>query len=153
EAALGRGGMAEVFRARDTKLSRTVAVKVILPSYAEQEHFVERFLREARVVAALEHPNIVPVYDYGEHDGVPHLVMPYLDGGTLQQRMTGSPQPLERVAPWIRQLGDALDAAHAAGVLHRDVKPANVLIGKGDRPMLADFGIAKVAESATRLTA
>ena len=153
EASLGRGGMAEVFRASDEKLGRTVAVKVVLPLFAAQEHFVERFLREARVVAALEHPGIVPVYDYGEQDGLPFLVMPYLDGGTLQRRMTGQAQPLDQVVPWIRQLGAALDAAHAAGVLHRDVKPANVLVGKDERPLLADFGIAKIAESATRLTA
>ncbi|MGE5232572.1 MAG: protein kinase domain-containing protein [Acidobacteriota bacterium] len=153
ETSLGRGGMAEVFRARDQKLGRTVAVKVVLPLFAAQEHFGERFLREARVVAALEHPGIVPVYDYGEQDGLPFLVMPYLDGGTLQRRMTGQAQPLDQVVPWIRQLGAALDAAHAAGVLHRDVKPANVLVGKDERPLLADFGIAKIAESATRLTA
>ncbi len=153
EATLGRGGMAEVFRATDTKLGRAVAVKVIQPAFAAQPQFVERFLREARLVAGLEHPNILPVYDFGEEDGSPFLVMPYLEGGTLAQRMDGTPVPVPQVAPWIRQLAEALDFAHQAGVLHRDVKPANILIGKGDRPLLADFGIAKAAESATRLTA
>ncbi|MEO8503379.1 MAG: serine/threonine-protein kinase [Acidobacteriota bacterium] len=153
ESTLGRGGMAEVFKATDTRLGRTVAVKVIQTAYAAQPQFVDRFLREARLVAGLEHPNILPVYDSGEHEGTPYLVMPFLDGGTLGQRMDGTPIPLPQVVPWIRQLADALDFAHRAGVLHRDVKPANVLVGLGDRPMLADFGIAKAAESATRLTA
>lgn len=153
EASLGRGGMAEVFRATDERLGRAVAVKVILPSYAEQPLFVERFLREARLVAALEHPNVVPVYDFGEHQGAPFLVMPFLEGGTLAARLIGAPLPLPRVAAWVGQLAEALDAAHQQGVLHRDVKPGNVLIGKGDRLMLADFGIAKMTDSVTRLTA
>ncbi|MEO8054237.1 MAG: serine/threonine-protein kinase [Acidobacteriota bacterium] len=153
ESVLGRGGMADVWRAVDVKLARTVAVKVIHASYAEDPHFAERFLREARVVASLEHPNILPVYDFGEEDGMPFLVMPHLAGGTLRERLRGAPAPPGLAAAWIGQLADALDAAHAAGVLHRDVKPANVLLGKDDRVFLADFGIAKMAETATGLTA
>ncbi|MBK9064974.1 MAG: serine/threonine protein kinase [Acidobacteria bacterium] len=153
ESVLGRGGMADVWRAVDVKLARTVAVKVIHASYAEDPHFAERFLREARVVASLEHPNILPVYDFGEEDGIPFLVMPHLAGGTLRDRLRGAPAPLGLAAGWIRQLADALDAAHAAGVLHRDVKPANVLLGKDDRVFLADFGIAKMVETMTGLTA
>jgi hypothetical protein len=153
DALLGRGGMAEVFRATDTKLARTVAVKVILATHAVEEHFLERFLREARMVASLEHPNILPVYDFGEENGVPFLVMPYLPGGSLQGRLKAGPVPFAVAAAWIAQLSDALDAAHAAGVLHRDVKPANVLLGKDDRLFLADFGIAKMLESQTGLTA
>lgn len=153
EALLGRGGMAEVWRASDTKLTRTVAVKVIHASVARDPHFAERFLREARVVASLEHPNILPVYDFGEEAGVPFLVMPYLPGGTLRERLNGAPAPLLLAAAWIGQLADALDAAHAAGVLHRDVKPANVLVGKLDRLALADFGIAKMVETQAGLTA
>ena len=153
ETLLGCGGMAEVWRADDTKLGRPVAVKVILAAHASERSFVERFLREARVVASLEHPNILPVYDFGEEDGDPFLVMPLLDGGTLRDRMVGRPVPLPQAATWIGQLAGALDAAHEAGVLHRDVKPANVLIGKGDRAFLADFGIAKMLETATGLTA
>jgi hypothetical protein len=153
DSVLGRGGMADVWRATDVKLARTVAVKVIHAAHAEDPHFVERFLREARVVASLEHPNILPVYDFGEADGMPFLVMPHLAGGTLRDRLSGAPAPLFLAAAWIRQLADALDAAHAAGVLHRDVKPANVLIGKDDRLFLADFGIAKMAETMTGLTA
>jgi serine/threonine-protein kinase len=153
ESLLGRGGMADVWRAADVKLARTVAVKVIHASYARDPQFAERFLREARVVASLEHPNILPVYDFGDEDGIPFLVMPHLPGGTLRDRLRGAPAPLGLAAGWIRQLADALDAAHAAGVLHRDVKPANVLIGKDDRLFLADFGIAKMVETMTGLTA
>ena len=153
ETLLGRGGMADVWRATDTKLARTVAVKVIHASFAQDAQFAERFLREARVVASLEHPNILPVYDFGEEDGIPFLVMPYLAGGTLRDRLRGAPAPFALGAAWIRQLADALDAAHAAGVLHRDVKPANVLLGRDDRLFLADFGIAKMVETLTGLTA
>lgn len=153
DALLGRGGMAEVFRATDTKLARTVAVKVILATHAAEEHFLERFLREARMVASLEHPNILPVYDFGEENGVPFLVMPYLPGGSLGDRLKAGPVPLAVASSWIAQLSDALDAAHAAGVLHRDVKPANVLLGKDDRLFLADFGIAKILENEPGLTA
>jgi tRNA A-37 threonylcarbamoyl transferase component Bud32 len=153
EATLGKGGMAEVYRATDTKLARTVAVKVILETHAVEEHFLERFLREARMVASLEHPNILPVYDFGEENGLPFLVMPYLPGGSLRERLKAGPVPLPLAFSWIAQLADALDAAHAAGVLHRDVKPANVLLGKDDRLFLADFGIAKMRESQTGLTA
>lgn len=153
DALLGRGGMAEVWRAFDTKLERAVAVKVILASFAEDEGFLSRFNQEARLVASLEHPNILPVYDFGEEGGVPFLVMPYLDGGTLKDRMDGRPVRPSVAIEWVRQVGEALDAAHAAGVLHRDVKPANVLVGKGERLALADFGIAKMLEAVTRLTA
>ena len=152
ESLLGRGGMAEVYRATDTRLARTVAVKVILDAHAEDRRFSDRFLREARVVASLEHPCILPVYDFGEEGGLPYLVMPFLDGGSLRDRMIGRPIPIDEALSWIRQLAEALDAAHAAGVLHRDVKPANVLIGKGGRLFLADFGIARMMESETSLT-
>ena len=153
EDLLGQGGMAEVYRATDTKLARTVAVKVILATHAIKGDFLERFLREARMVASLEHPNILPVYDFGEENGAPFLVMPYLSGGTLRERLKAGAAPLPLASLWIAQLADALDAAHAAGVLHRDVKSANVLVGKNDRLFLADFGIAKMLESQSGLTA
>jgi predicted Ser/Thr protein kinase len=153
EELLGQGGMAEVHRATDTKLARTVAVKVILATHAIKGEFLERFLREARMVASLEHPNILPVYDFGEDNGVPFLVMPYLPGGTLRERLKAGATPPALASAWIVELADALDAAHAAGVLHRDVKPANVLVGRNDRLFLADFGIAKMLESQSGLTA
>ena len=150
---LGQGGMAEVWRATDERLNRVVAVKVILATHARDGHFRERFQKEAQLVASLDHPNILPVYDYGDEEGVPYLVMPYLEGGTLRDRMEGAPVPFPLAVAWIRQLGEALDAAHAAGILHRDVKPANVLVRKDDRLALADFGIAKMLETSTGLTA
>ncbi len=153
DALLGRGGMAEVYRAVDTRLGRTVAVKVILPSYASDPSFLERFLREARLVAQLEHPNVLPVYDFGEDLGLPYLVLPYLEGGTLVARMGGERQPFARLVSWIAQLAAALDEAHAAGILHRDVKPSNILVARDGRLVLADFGIARMWESASALTA
>ena len=150
---LGQGGMAEVWRATDERLNRVVAVKVILANHARDAHFRQRFHKEAQLVASLDHPNILPVYDYGDEEGLPYLVMPFLEGGTLRDRMVGSPVPFPQAVSWIRQLGEALDAAHAAGILHRDVKPANVLIRKDDRLALADFGIAKMLENPTGLTA
>ncbi len=149
-ASLGRGGMAEVFRASDQQLGREVAIKVVLPAFVSDPQFLQRFLREARVVASLEHPNILPIYDFGEQDGLPFLVMPLIGGGTLADLLGGSLGP-RRSAAWLRELAAALDAAHAAGVLHRDVKPGNVLVGRDDHLLLADFGIARLCD-ATRLT-
>ena len=153
EQLIGQGGMAIVYRARDSVLGRTVAVKVIRPAYTEEPHFLDRFLQEARLVASLDHPNVLPLYDFGEEKGRPYLVLPYLPGGSLAERMGGQPQPLPLVAAWTIQLAGALDAAHARGVLHRDVKPGNVLVTKDGRLMLGDFGIARLAEATTRLTA
>jgi hypothetical protein len=153
EEAVGQGGMAVVYRAVDTVLGRTVAVKLIRPAFTGDAQFLERFLQEARLVASLDHPNILPVYDFGEHDGKPYLVLPFLQGGTLGGRLEGRPQTLPRAAAWLVQLGGALDAAHARGVLHRDVKPGNVLIGGDGRLVLGDFGIARLAEVSTRMTA
>ena len=152
EALIGRGGMAEVYRAVDSRLDRPVAVKMILPGLISRPAVLARFLREARTVAALEHPNILPIYDFGEEDGVPYLVMPLMTGGTLAERIgrAGAPAPL--AADWIVQLGDALDTAHAAGILHRDVKPGNVLMDRKDRPVLADFGLARDRSALSDLT-
>src|SRR6185503_8356618 len=125
----------------------------IRPAYTEDPHFLDRFLQEARLVASLDHPNVLPLYDFGEEKGRPYLVLPYLPGGSLADRMAGQPQPLPLVAAWTLQLAGALDAAHGRGVLHRDVKPGNVLVTKDGRLMLGDFGIARLAEATTRLTA
>ncbi|MEM7351674.1 MAG: protein kinase [Acidobacteriota bacterium] len=150
-ASLGHGGMAEVFRARDDKLGRDVAIKVVLPHFASEEQFLTRFEREAQVVASLEHPNILPIFDFGEHQGLPFLVMPLVRGGTLADRMQGEALDPSTVIAWVGQLAAALDAAHGQGVLHRDVKPGNVLVGREERLFLGDFGIAKLFD-ATRLT-
>lgn len=153
ESLIGKGGMAEVFRAVDTRLGRTVAVKTILPSLVSQQAFLERFLREARLVAVLEHPNILPIYDFGEQDGVPYLVMPQMTGGTLAERVALSGLPPALAVDYVAQLAHALDLAHGAGILHRDVKPSNVLMDRNERPVLADFGLARVAGAASDLTA
>jgi serine/threonine-protein kinase len=147
ERLVGRGGMAEVWEARDQTLGRRVAVKIILPDLARDARFHDRFLSEARSVAALEHPNVLPIYDFGDADGEPYLVMPFLESGTLAERLKRGQVPAAQAIDWIRQLAAALDAAHDAGVLHRDVKPANVMIGAGGRLLLADFGIAKSSQS------
>ncbi len=152
EAKLGHGGMAEVFRATDLQLERKVAIKVILPMFTSDSQALARFQREARTIAALEHPYILPIYDFGDDQGLPYLVMPLIENGTLGDRLNGEPLPPRQALIWLRELAEALDAAHSAGILHRDIKPANVLIGRQDHVYLADFGIAKLGEATTRLT-
>jgi len=151
----GAGGMSEVWKAEDTTLNRTVAVKVILTPIAEDTSYRERFLREARLVAALEHPNVLPVYDYGTQtvEGVEfsYLVMPLVLGGSLRAHITG-PMPFSITVVWLQAIAAALDHAHAKGILHRDVKPGNVLLDVQGRPMLADFGLARSSTSTSGLT-
>ena len=148
----GAGGMSEVWKAEDQTLHRTVAVKVIHPPIAADPTYRERFLREARLVAGLDHPNVLPVYDFGtttiDDTELSYLVMPLVAGGTLKGRITG-PVPYPLAISWLHAVAQALDHAHAKGILHRDVKPGNVLIDSQGRPMLADFGLARSAESLT----
>ncbi|MFN7989716.1 MAG: serine/threonine-protein kinase [Thermoanaerobaculia bacterium] len=152
----GAGGMSEVWRAEDQTLHRTVAVKVIHDPIAADPTFAERFLREARLVAGLEHPNILAVYDFGtaplEGKEVSYLVMPLVSGGSLKERIRGPVPPAEAV-PWLAAIAAALDHAHSKGILHRDVKPGNVLLDAAGRPLLADFGLARSADSVSGLTA
>ncbi|MBI5441299.1 MAG: serine/threonine protein kinase [Deltaproteobacteria bacterium] len=152
----GAGGMSEVWRAEDQTLHRTVAVKVIHDPIAADPTFAERFLREARLVAGLEHPNILSVYDFGTAPlggkDVSYLVMPLVSGGSLKERIRGPVPPAEAV-PWLAAIAAALDHAHSKGILHRDVKPGNVLLDAGGRPLLADFGLARSADSVSGLTA
>ncbi len=142
EDYLGHGSIGEVYRARDSRLKRDVAVKVLLTELAEEDGFAERFEREARRGASLDHPHILPIYDIDEQGGLPFLVMPLIRGGTLAEKMIGRRHPLQEVVVLLYQLAAGLDEAHDSGVLHRDVKPQNVLIGKGGRLLLADFGLA-----------
>jgi len=143
---LGQGGMAKVYKAFDTRLERNVAVKVILPGRHQSEEFLKRFEREAKALARLSHPNIVKVLDYGEHEGHPYLVMEYLPGGTLKPRL-GKPVPWQEAAKLLAPIARALGYAHEHKILHRDVKPSNILLTEGDEPMLADFGVAKMIEA------
>jgi serine/threonine protein kinase len=146
---LGEGGMATVFKAYDTRLERDVAVKVIRKltfSPEELEKMLKRFDREAKSLARLSHPNIVGVIDYGEYEGSPYLVMEYLPGGTLKQRL-GKPIPWQEAARLLLPIAHALDYAHQQKIVHRDIKPANILLTQTGEPMLSDFGIAKILES------
>lgn len=153
DESIGRGGMAEVFRAVDLTLDRPVAVKVILPDLGRDPQFTERFLREAKTVAALEHPHILPIYDYGQAGETPFLVMPFMVGGSLTDHLGGNPRPLAEVVRWVDQLAGALDLAHGRGIVHRDLKPANILLTDGgERLVLADFGIARLRDATTGLT-
>ena len=150
---LGEGGMAAVYKAFDTTLERNVAVKVIRTDREQDPTFLRRFEREAKSLARLTHPNIVNVSDYGEHEGMPYVVMDYLPGGTLKG-MLGQPMPYQQAARLLAPVARALHYAHACKIIHRDVKPANILITESGEPMLSDFGIAKMLESdgATQLT-
>ena len=145
EAQLGAGGMGEVYRARDTRLNRTVAIKVLSAQLTETPLFHKRFEREARVIAAIEHPHICPLYDVGEEHGTTFLVMQHLHGETLADHLKGGPLPsIARFSlPW-RSRG-ALDAAHRAGVVHRDLKPANIMVTKSGVKLL-DFGLARLTK-------
>src|SRR5215211_3776498 len=152
EERVGRGGMGLVYRAEHLNLRRRAAIKIIAPELAEASGFRERFNREARIAAALQHPNIVTVYDAGEADGLLYLAMQYIEGSDLSSvlRTQGRLRPyraLERSEPsmYCRQVAAALDAAHAQGLIHRDVKPANVLI-EGRTAFLTDFGLTKRIE-------
>jgi eukaryotic-like serine/threonine-protein kinase len=149
-SVLGAGGMAEVYRARDTRLGREVALKVVNAALATDPELVQRFEQEARVAGALRHPNLVAVYDVGRHDGVPYFVTELLEGESLRHRLTRGRVPYTTALEWGIQLARGLAAAHARGVIHRDVKPDNVFVGADGQVKLLDFGIAKLAEAAER---
>ena len=157
EAPLGAGGMGEVYRARDTRLNRTVAIKVLSARLTADAGFRKRFEREARVIAGLEHPHICPVYDVGEDNGVSFLVMQHLQGETLAAHLNRGPLRIDRALQYGLEIAQALDVAHRAGVVHRDLKPANVMVTKSGVKLL-DFGLARVdrddgsAEAAARFT-
>jgi tRNA A-37 threonylcarbamoyl transferase component Bud32 len=144
---IGRGGMGEIYRATDTALGRAVAVKVLAERYSLDQAVRERFTREALAAARLSgNPNIVTIFDVGEHGGRPFIVMEYLSGGSLEERLRADgAEPPARALAWLEQAASALDAAHAAGVVHRDVKPANLLLDRNDGVHVADFGIASAA--------
>ncbi len=152
ESELGRGGMAAVFLARDPVIGRKVAVKVLPRQFTNDPGFRARFKKEAEIVASLEHPAIVPLYDVGEEIGQPFIVMRYMPGGTLQDQIDQKGMPLETVTELVDRLAKALSAAHARGIYHRDIKPTNVLFDAHGIAYLADFGIAKFRESRATIT-
>jgi eukaryotic-like serine/threonine-protein kinase len=142
-SASGAGGMGEVYRARDTRLDRIVAIKVLPAHLADRPELRERFEREARAVASLNHPHICVLHDIGRQDGIDFLVMEYLEGETLAERLKKGPLPLEQVLQYAIEIADALDKAHRKGITHRDLKPGNVMLTKAGTKLL-DFGLAKL---------
>lgn len=144
---LGSGGMATVYKAYHAALDRFVAMKVMHPAFKGDINFLTRFQREARVVAKLEHPNIVPVYDFSEHEGSPYLVMRFVEGETLKACLTRNKLTLPEILDIIRPVGDALTYAHEQGVLHRDMKPSNVLLTADRSVFLTDFGLARIMQA------
>ena len=141
-SALGAGGMGEVYRARDTRLDRTVAIKVLPEDLAADPQFRERFDREARAISQLDHPHICALYDVGDQAGTAYLVMQYLEGETLADRLARSAMPLDQALTIAIEVGSALDKAHRAGIVHRDLKPGNIMLTKTGAKLL-DFGLAK----------
>jgi serine/threonine-protein kinase len=144
--------MAQVWRAFDTRLDRYVAIKFLSPQYATDATYLERFHREAKAISRLDHSNILTIYDYGEQDGWTYMVSPYIGGGTLTARLRRGPWSVSEALTILEPLASALDYAHAEGLVHRDVKPSNVLFTERDRLVLTDFGIARMVESSTLLS-
>src|SRR4051812_29705209 len=139
---IGRGGMGEVYRAHDARLKRKVAIKIVGSGASADPAMRERFDREARAVAALSHPNILAIYDVGDHEGIPYIAVELLDGDTLRAHIEGSPLPLSTVLDYALQIGRGLAAAHDRGIVHRDLKPENVFVTRDRQVKLLDFGLA-----------
>ena len=142
-AAIGAGGMGEVYRARDTRLGRDVAVKVLPSALAADPDALARFEREARAVAAINHPNILALHDIGTDNGIAHAVMELLEGETLRKRLESGPPPPRKALEWAVQLALGLAAAHDRGIVHRDLKPENVFLTRDGRVKILDFGVAR----------
>src|SRR6266704_6972565 len=146
-SAIGAGGMGEVYRARDTRLDRIVAIKVLPTHLADRSELRERFEREARTIASLNHPHICTLFDIGQQDGIDYIVMEYLEGETLAHRLLKGALPLEQVLQFAIEIADSLDKAHRKSVTHRDLKPGNIMLTKTGTKLL-DFGLAKLKQEA-----
>jgi serine/threonine protein kinase len=144
-SSVGAGGMGEVYRARDTRLNRIVAIKVLPAHLADRSELRERFEREARTIASLNHPHICTLHDIGQQDGIDYLVMEYVEGETLAHRLLKGPVPLDLILQYAIEIADALDKAHRKGVTHRDLKPGNIMLTKTGTKLL-DFGLAKLKQ-------
>jgi serine/threonine protein kinase len=147
-AAIGAGGMGEVYRARDTRLKRDVALKILPESFAADSDRLARFQREAEVLASLNHPNIAQIYGIEESNGTRGLVMELIEGETLANRIARGPIPLDEALPIAKQISEALEAAHEQGIIHRDLKPANIKVRPDGTVKVLDFGLAKALEPA-----
>ncbi|MEZ4671892.1 MAG: serine/threonine-protein kinase [Anaerolineae bacterium] len=151
-AQLGKGGMATVYQATQASMKRTVAIKILPRALTHEEKFLERFYREVQIAASLQHPHILPVYDFGQYEELPYIVMAYMSGGTLADLMAHGPMDNEMVLRTVNQMASALEYAHSKGVIHRDFKPGNVLLDENRNTYLTDFGLAKMSESSGALT-
>src|SRR3989442_1249690 len=145
-APIGAGGMGEVFRARDTRLNRDVAVKVLPKDFVADADRLRRFEQEAKTLAALNHPNVLTVFDAGVHEGAPYLVSELLEGKTLREEMNGDALPVRKAIDYALQIAQGLAAAHDKGVVHRDLKPENIFVTKDGRVKILDFGLAKLRQ-------
>jgi serine/threonine protein kinase len=149
---LGQGGMAIVYRAYHAALNRDIAIKVLNIDLGGNPDFIERFKREARVIAQLDDPHIVPIYSIGDHNGLPYLTLKYIDGQTLKDSIKDSPLPKTEILRVVEAIGNGLQYAHERGIVHRDIKPSNILIANDGRIYLSDFGLAKIIAKSSKLT-
>jgi serine/threonine protein kinase len=149
---IGKGGMATVYKATQASMKRTVAIKILPRNLTHDDKFLARFYREVEIAASLQHPHILPVYDFGEYDGMPYIVMAYMNGGTLADLIAKGRMETGEITRIVQEMSAALDFAHSKGVIHRDFKPSNVLLDEQKHTYLADFGLAKLTESTEHLT-